>query len=340
MTRDALLILLLICCIACFVMVLYALYMFHKHWKEQEQRNMQENPFKSLSESQKDLSDFLMSMNDKQIESSSALNEKMLEVNRSLQNLVKDSSKSDTQLQNVFDTVKGMNDIMVNKKTRGNWGEYQLNNLLSIYAGESSEIYEVQYPLKNGFIGDIGLHLPDTEKVLIIDSKFPVENYQSLSKDDLSEMEIDKYKGMFKKDIKKHINDISKKYINAETMESAVMFIPSEAIYFYVCSECGEMIDYAHQKHVLITSPTTLLGVVFTLVNITKDMKRTKNIKALEKDIVGMFNDAVRLSTRLEVLEKTINKLQNTFKDVNTSSEKIIKRIEKIHDGYSESSEE
>ena len=339
MTTNELIILCLIVCIVCFGSILFGFYQLYKQQKQREEQAANQNPFQSLSESQKDLSDFLMGMNEKQIENSTALNEKIKDVSQNLQTLIKDSSKSDTQLQNVFDTVKGMNDIMVNKKTRGNWGEYQLNNLLSIYAGESSEIYEVQYSLKNGYIGDVGLHLPDTEKVLIIDSKFPVENYQNLSNEEISDTEVEKYKNTFKRDIKKHINDISKKYINSETMESAVMFIPSEAIYFYVCSECGELIDYAHSKHVLITSPTTLLGVVFTLVNITKDMKRTKNIKALEKDIVSMYTDATRLSIRLENVEKIINKLLNTFKDVNTSSDKIIKKIEKIHDGYSQEEE-
>ena len=229
-----------------------------------------------------------------------------------------------------------MNDVMVNKKSRGNWGEYQLNNLLSIYAGTSQEIYEIQYTLKNSYIGDVALHLPDTEKVLIIDSKFPAENYQNLLKENISELELEKYQSLFKQNIKKHINDISKKYITDETIESAVMFIPSEAIYYYVCSECSELVDYAHSKHVLITSPTTLLGVVFTLVNLTKDVKRRKNIKKLEKDIVGMFEDANRLVTRIDTLNKSINKLIASTKDVQTSAEKICGKIVKIHDGYTE----
>lgn len=102
----------------------------------------------------------------------------------------------------------------------------------------------------------------------------------------------------------------------------------------YVCGNHSELIEYAHKKHILITCPTTLIGVVFTLVNLTKDFKRSKNIKALEKDIVGMYDDVNRLYSRLDAVDGAITKLQKSFKDVRTSSEKIGGRIVKIHDGY------
>lgn len=260
--------------------------------------------------------------------------ERLRNMNENVLSLLKESTTSSQKVNGIADRVNALNDIMVNKKSRGNWGEYQLNNLLSVYAGDNQEIYEVQYSLKNGYIGDVALHLPGTDKVMIIDSKFPLENYQNLLNKDLSDVEISKYEGLFKQNIKKHINDIAKKYINSQTVENAVMFIPSEAIYMYVCGNHSELIEEAHKKHILITSPTTLIGVVFTLVNLTKDFKRSRNIKALEKDIVGMYQDVERLYTRLDKVDNTISNLQKNFKDVRTSSEKIGGRIVKIHDGY------
>lgn len=272
---------------------------------------------------------------EKQNESATRIEERTRLIVQALNILNSSSNSTKQQVQNVFEKVNDMNNIMVNKKTRGNWGEYQLNHLLSLYAGESKEIYEIQYGLKNGYIGDVALHLPNSQKVLIIDSKFPAESYQNLC-EDLNENEIRKYHSMFKQDIKKHIRDISMKYINEETCENAVMFIPSEAIYFYLCSECSDLIDIAHKQHVLITSPTTLLGVVFTFINITKDIHRSQNIKALEKDIVSMYDDALRLEQRINSLETTIERIQKPLKEVSTSTHKIVNKISKIHDGYSE----
>lgn len=260
--------------------------------------------------------------------------ERLRNMNENVLSLMKESTSSTEKVNDIAGRVNALNDIMVNKKSRGNWGEYQLNNLLSVYAGDNQEIFETQYTLKNGYIGDVALHLPGTDKVMIIDSKFPLENYQNLLNKDLSDVEMSKYESLFKQNIKKHINDIAKKYINSQTVENAVMFIPSEAIYMYVCGNHSELIEEAHKKHILITSPTTLIGVVFTLVNLTKDFKRSRNIKALEKDIVGMYQDVERLYTRLDKVDNTISNLQKNFKDVRTSSEKIGGRIVKIYDGY------
>lgn len=239
-------------------------------------------------------------------------------------------------LQNVESNISGMNDIMVNKKSRGNWGEYQLNTLLSIYAGDSQEIFSTQYALKSGVIGDVALKLPGNEKVLIIDSKFPMENYQSLIAPELTEAEYAKYSSLFKQNIKKHINDISKKYISEETTDFAVMFIPSEAIYTYICSDNSDLIEYGHSKHVLMTSPTTLLGVVFTLVNATKDYNRSRHVKEIEKTIAKMAEDTRRLTERLGKVQTASNNLQKALKDAVISSEKIDGVVQKVANGYIE----
>lgn len=256
-----------------------------------------------------------------------------------LQKMNISNASSSQIISDISSRISSMNDIMVNKKSRGNWGEYQLNTLLSVYAGENQEIFETQYSLKNGFIGDVALHLPGNDKVMMIDSKFPLENYQNLIEDEITEVELNKYVSLFKQNIKKHINDISKKYITAETTEQAVMFVPSEAIYTYICAEHSELIDYAHSKHVLITSPTTLLGVVFTLVNATKDFNRTKHVKEIEKTIVTMSEDAKRLNERMEKTQVYINTLTKSFNEVKTSTDKITTKINKIADGYVEETE-
>lgn len=245
--------------------------------------------------------------------------------------MIRDTTSSQI-ISDMSSRISSMNDIMVNKKARGNWGEYQLNTLLSIYAGESQEVFEIQYSLKNGYVGDVALHLPGNDKVMMIDSKFPLENYQNIIKGEMAETV--KYEALFKQNIKKHINDIAKKYITNETAEQAVMFVPSEAIYVYICSSNAELIDYAHSKHVLITSPTTLLGVVFTLVNATKDFNRTKHMKDIEKHIISMAEDAKRLVERVEKSQGYLNQLTKSLNETKTSSDKIANKIGKVSDGY------
>lgn len=244
------------------------------------------------------------------------------ETNRSL-------GQSDIKINQMIDGMHDINVIMTNTKKRGTFGEYQLYHILSLYCGDNQHIYEEQYHLNNGKIGDAALHLPGNTKVLIIDSKFPMENYLKIvdNPKDVS------YQNEFKKNVKKHIDDISKKYITEETLEEAVMFIPSEAIYLYLCDECADLYDYAHNKKVLMTSPSTLMGVVFTLINITKDFNRSENIKEIEKRIIKLKDDTDCLDDRYGKVMKNLSTLEKSLRELEISKDKISKTINQAYDG-------
>lgn len=233
---------------------------------------------------------------------------------------------SEAKINRLNENMDAIHNIMVNTKQRGNFGEYQLYHLLSIYFGNSRHIYAVQYHLKNGKIADAALFLPGDQRVLIIDSKFPQENYIRILKDN-------SYKTEFKRNIKKHIDDIASKYINEETLNEAVMFIPSEAIYLYLCNHEPELVEYGHHKHVLMTSPSTLLGVVFTLINLTKDFQRSQSLERIEKEIITLKKDTDRLYERYEKAEKTLKTLNNQFQELYHSVVKIDHRVTKAYDG-------
>ena len=216
--------------------------------------------------------------------------------------------QSDTKINQMINDMHDINVIMTNTKKRGTFGEYQLYHILSLYCGDNSHIFESQYHLSNGKIGDAALHLLDNPKDVV-------------------------YHNEFKKNVKKHIDDISSKYITEETLEEAVMFIPSEAIYLYLCDECADLYDYAHNKKVLMTSPSTLMGVVFTLINITKDFNRSENIKEIEQRIIKLKEDTNRLDERYERVMKNLGTLEKSLKDLAISKDKISKTINQAYDG-------
>ena len=215
---------------------------------------------------------------------------------------------SDAKLSRIATSVNAMNNIMVN--------------------GESDAIYETQFRFNNGKIADAVLHIPGSDRVLAIDSKFPVENYARL--DDAQNHDA---KGAFRRDVKKHIHDIASKYIGEETLEEAIMFIPSEAIYLYICQEESSLIDEAYKAHVLITSPSTLMGVAFTLINITKDFKRSQNLQRVEKEIVALKENSDRMRDRYERVENTLQTLLKQYRELGISVHKIDERIGQIYDG-------
>lgn len=238
-----------------------------------------------------------------------------------MQTMRKEQAASYQAMDRVQHHIESMNRVMTNTKARGNWGEYQLNFLLEMYAGNDTHVYAKQYTLQNGKIADAVLFLPNTDKVLCLDSKFPMENY--MKKEDRG----------FKANMKKHIDDIAAKYINQETVDQAILFLPSEAVYQFICASQEEILNYALQKHVLLTSPTTLIGVIFTLLASTKDFYRASHMEEIEKNMLTLQQDVKRLCSRSDRAEKTLDTLHKQFHEVSTSANKIASRMEKIANG-------
>ena len=241
----------------------------------------------------------------------------------------KEENETIRSIENMEQDLKKMNLIFNNTKQRGNWGEYQLEYLLNMYASENKEVFQMQYPLENKKIADAILYTYD-HQILCIDSKFPMENYLKMIEDKENQ---EYYFRLFKNNMKKHIQDISQKYITPQTMNQAILFIPSEAIYQFVCAKCSDLFQEALSSHVLLASPTTLVGIVYTILSQTKDFYRQEHGEEIEKDLKVLLEDVNRLLQRSEKAQNNLNLLQDQFEMVHTSCKKIGKRIQKITEG-------
>ena len=241
----------------------------------------------------------------------------------------KEENETIRSIENMEQDLKKMNLIFNNTKQRGNWGEYQLEYLLNMYASENKEMFQMQYPLENKKIADAILYTYD-HQILCIDSKFPMENYLKMIEDKENQ---EYYFRLFKNNMKKHIQDISQKYITPQTMNQAILFIPSEAIYQFVCAKCSDLFQEALSSHVLLASPTTLVGIVYTILSQTKDFYRQEHVEEIEKDLKVLLEDVNRLLQRSEKAQNNLNLLQDQFEMVHTSCKKIGKRIQKITEG-------
>ena len=226
----------------------------------------------------------------------------------------KEENETIRSIENMEQDLKKMNLIFNNTKQRGNWGEYQLEYLLNMYASENKEVFQMQYPLENKKIADAILYTYD-HQILCIDSKFPMENYLKMIEDKENQ---EYYFRLFKNNMKKHIQDISQKYITPQTMNQAILFIPSEAIYQFVCAKCSDLFQEALSSHVLLASPTTLVGIVYTILSQTKDFYRQEHVEEIEKDLKVLLEDVNRLLQRSEKAQNNLNLLQDQFEMVHT----------------------
>ena len=222
----------------------------------------------------------------------------------------------------------GLQDILSNKQARGAFGEIQLRDLVSAILPPSA--YAMQAKLSNGKLADCLLTLPNPPGAIAIDAKFPLESYNALRQAD-GEMEKARAGRAFSADVLKHVKDIAEKYIVAgETAESALMFLPSEAVYAELHANFRGVVEESFRRRVWIVSPTTLMATLNTVRAILKDAQMKEQAGLIQAEVEKMLVDVHRLDERVDSLHKHFDQAGRDVEQIRTSSKKIAGRGEKI----------
>lgn len=229
--------------------------------------------------------------------------------------------------------IVSLQSVLTDKKTRGIFGEVNLNYILSSVFGENnSKIYELQYKMSNGYIADSILHAPKPLGNICIDSKFPLENYEKMTNKKLSREEREVALKLFRSDVKKHIDAISSKYIiEGETTNQAILFLPAEAIFAEINAYHPDLVKYAYAKKVWLTSPTTLMSTLTTIAMIIKNLERDKYAKVIQVELNKLALDFDRYRERWDKLSRSIDSVSKDVKDIHVTTEKITKRFDSIN---------
>ncbi len=243
--------------------------------------------------------------------------------------------ETNKQVVSFADQLKNLQDILKNPKQRGILGEYYLETLLKNVMPPGS--YQMQYPFPDGTIVDAAVFVKD--KVIPIDSKFSLENYNRISETN-DKTEKDRLEKVFVNDLKTRITETSK-YIQPQegTMDFAFMFIPHEAIYYDLLvnkiggssDETDNLIQRAASKYkVIIVSPTSFLAYLQTVLQGLKALQ----IEESAKDIIKRVGE---LGTHLRTYEEAHTKLGNAlattvnhFNKSNNEFKKIDKDVMRI----------
>ncbi len=233
------------------------------------------------------------------------------------------------KMEFLSNNVQNLNNVLTDKKTRGIFGEVQLYQVLSSAFGNNSEIYQKQYKLSNGTMADAVIFAPEPVGTICIDSKFPLENYRRIF-EDISENRLENEKN-FEQNLKKHIDDISSKYIiKNETTDQAILFLPAEAIFAYLNAYMPKTVEYAYSRRVWITSPTTMMAILTTIQAVSQNLKQSQYALEIQKELNSLSDEFERYAKRWETLEKDINKVSKDVKDIFTTSTKITRRFDNI----------
>ena len=237
------------------------------------------------------------------------------------------------KIDNLSNDIVSLQGILTDKKTRGIFGEVNLKHILSSVFGENNnKIYELQYTFDNGVIADCVLFAPEPLGLIAIDSKFPLENYQTMVDKNNDASIRNSAEKLFKSDMKKHIDAIANKYIiTGITTDQAILFLPAEAIFAEVNAYHQDLIDYAYKKRVWITSPTTLISTLTTLQILIKNIERDKYTKVIHQELRLLDDDFKRYKERWDKLYRSIETVSKDVKDIHTTTDKITKRFNSIN---------
>lgn len=240
--------------------------------------------------------------------------------------IIDEAQKKITELSS---HVVSLQDVLVDKRARGAFGEVQLSSLIANMI--PSHHYQMQYTLSNQKRADCILFLPEPTGNIIIDAKFPLETFQRLMNTDAGSVEKKSLQQQFRQDLQKHIKDIAEKYIIPnETTDSAIMFIPAEAIFAEIHSNYPEIIALSQRLRVWLVSPSTLMAVLTTARAVLKDDATRKQVHIIQKHLHSLADDFQRFDKRMDKLTKHIGMAHQDATDVNTSAKKITQRFQKI----------
>lgn len=225
-----------------------------------------------------------------------------------------------------------LQELLGDKKSRGAFGEVQLEGLVRNVLPEQS--FKMQYSFDNGTRVDCALFLPEPTGTVAVDSKFPLENYHRMFDKTLSDLEQAAAGKLFKADVKRHVDDIANKYIIPNvTSDGAVMFIPAEAVFAEIHAYHPDVIDYAMNKRVWVVSPTTLMAVLNTARAVLKDVEMRKQVHIIKDELGKLSGDFKRFDARMKKLADHIRQANDDAEEVHKSSRKItgaFARIERV----------
>ena len=236
--------------------------------------------------------------------------------------------KAQDNITKLSGDVLSLQDILSNKQTRGAFGEIQLNDIVS--KALPSDSYLLQATLSNGRRADCLIHLPNPPGPIAIDSKFPLEPYEAL-RNATSDWELNEAARQLRTAVKKHIKDISEKYIlEGETADGALMFLPSEAVYAELHANFPELVREGFSARVWIVSPTTCMATLNTMRAILKDARMREQAGAIRRELGLLYQDVDRLGTRVENLDRHFTQAAKDITEIKISADKAGKRARRL----------
>ncbi len=231
-------------------------------------------------------------------------------------------------IENIGLDVRGLQAILANKQSRGAFGEMRMQDLVEDALPPNA--YSFQHTLSTGKRIDCLIHVPNTTEAIPVDAKFPLESYQRImsAPDDGARNAAT---SLFRRDVEKHISDIARKYLlPGETTDTALLFLPSEAIYAELYANFPDLVKKGFGAHVMIVSPTTFMAALHTISSLMKGVKMREQASIIQHEVQLMMKDVVLLEKRSTTLGKRFRLTEEAVEEILKSTTRITRHANKI----------
>ncbi|MEX2166012.1 MAG: DNA recombination protein RmuC [Methyloceanibacter sp.] len=261
----------------------------------------------------------------------SDLNETARKTTDSIAKLNERLAVIDTAQKNLTDLSSNMVDlqeILANKQARGAFGQMRMEAI--VMDGLPKGAYSFQPTLSNGKRPDCLLHMPNTGAGVVIDAKFPLEGFEAFRTARRDEEKKEAARRV-RVDVGRHVDAIAERYfIVGETQDTAILFVPSEAIYADLAEHFSDLVQKAHRARIVICAPNMLMLAVQTMQAILKDVQMREQAHLIQREVAILMDDMGRFRERVLDLQRHFGQANQDVEKILTSSEKIAARGHKI----------
>ncbi len=324
--------------------LIWILFNMQKRWLAKEEKK-DDTSIMLLKDSVEKLNDRMNDLSEKVDEKLNVVTDRVQESNKTISTRLDNSARAFANVterlaqvheatSRVFEVgkdISSLQELLRAPKTRGELGELFLGNLLADTLPQ--EQYQLQYVFKNGEIVDAVIFLRD-KKILPIDSKFSLENFQRMMQASDPE-EKEKMQKYFLRDVKKRIDEIAKKYILPDegTLDFAFMYVPAEKVYYEMAvAKEADVMPYAIKKKVIPVSPNTFYVHLWVILLGLKGLQIEKGAKEILIALTRLKNDFGKFSEDFRILGKHISNTNKSYQSSEKRLERFGERLERVEE--------
>ena len=231
-------------------------------------------------------------------------------------------------LTELSSNMVSLQEILANKQARGAFGQMRMEAI--IQDGLPKGAFTFQATLSNGKRPDCLLHMPNTKAGVVIDAKFPLEGFEAFRVARGPEEKKEAARRV-RVDVGRHVDAMAERYfLPGETQDTAILFVPSEAIYADLAEHFSDLVQKAHRARIVICAPNMLMLAVQTMQAILKDVKMREQAHLIQRKVSRLMEDMGRLRERVLDLQRHFGQANDDIEKILTSSERIASRGHKI----------